>query len=86
MSSITQIETYAKLTPKQKATMLAILHIPSATLANWPCRRYSIVMTIGCGVLMLQVHDDVNVPVRNLLAVESVLINSEQPGHDNACS
>ena len=37
MSSATQLGTYAKLTPKQEATMLAILHVPSATLANWPC-------------------------------------------------
>ena len=36
MSSAThcQIGTYAKFTLKQKADMLAILHVPSATLAN----------------------------------------------------
>ena len=36
MSSAThgQIGTYAKFTPNQKAAMLAILHIPSATVAN----------------------------------------------------
>ena len=39
MSSATQLGTYAKFTPKLKATMLAILHVPSATLANWPFRR-----------------------------------------------
>ena len=34
----TQIGTYVKFTPKHKATMLAILHTPSATL-DWPCCR-----------------------------------------------
>ena len=36
MSSAThcQIGTYAKFTLKQKADTLAILHVPSATLAN----------------------------------------------------
>ena len=36
MSSAThdKIGTYAKCTLKQKAVMLAILHVPSATLAN----------------------------------------------------
>ena len=38
-SSATQLETYVKFTPKQEATMLAILHVPSATLAN--CRTAS---------------------------------------------
>ena len=61
----TQIGTYTKFTPRQKATMLAIL-----------CTKYYsglallfIVITIGRGALMLQVHDDVNVSARNLLAV-----------------
>ena len=36
---IRRLATYVKLTPKQKAAMLAILHVPSATLANWPCRQ-----------------------------------------------
>ena len=52
MSSATQIGTYAKCTPKRKAIMLAILHVPSATLAN--CLP-SIVIAIVRGVLMLQV-------------------------------
>ena len=52
MSSATQLGTYAKFTPKQKATTLAILHVPSATLAN--CLP-SIVIAIVLGVLMLQV-------------------------------
>ena len=34
MLSATQLGTYAKFTPKQKATTLAILHVPSATLAG----------------------------------------------------
>ena len=37
MSSATQLGTYAKFTPKQKATILAILHVPSTSLAKWPC-------------------------------------------------
>ena len=48
----TQIGTYTKFIPKQKATMLAILHVPSATLAN--CLP-SIVIAIVRGVLILQV-------------------------------
>ena len=49
-----RIQTYAKFTPKQKATVLAILHVPSATLANWPFID-SHGRAIGHGVLMLQV-------------------------------
>ena len=41
MLSATQIGTYTKFVPKQKATTLAILHVPSTTLANWPCRTAS---------------------------------------------
>ena len=41
MSSATQLGTYTKFTPKQQATALAILHVPSATLANWPCHMAS---------------------------------------------
>ena len=41
MSSATQLGTYIKFTPKQKATTLAILHVPSATLVNWPCHTAS---------------------------------------------
>ena len=37
MLSAIQIGTYTKFTPKQQATMLAILHALSATL-DWPCR------------------------------------------------
>ena len=37
MSSATQLGTYTKFTPKQEATTLAILHVPSVTLANWSC-------------------------------------------------
>ena len=36
MLSATQLGTYTKFTPKQKATTLAILHVPSTSLANWP--------------------------------------------------
>ena len=64
MLSATQIGTYAKFTPKQKATTLAILHVPSVTLANCP---YRVNNYIGRGALLLQVYDDVNVPVRSLL-------------------
>ena len=39
ISLATQLGTCAKFTTKQKATMPAILHVPSATLANWPCRH-----------------------------------------------
>ena len=39
MSSAIPLGTYAKFTPKQKATTLAILHVPSPTLANWPCHH-----------------------------------------------
>ena len=41
MSLATQLGTYAKFTLKQKATMLAILDVPSAILANWPCHMAS---------------------------------------------
>ena len=60
--SATQLGTYAKFTLKQEATMLAILHVPSATLANWPCctASYRTWDTYAAG-------DDVNVPVLNLL-------------------
>ena len=63
--SATQLGTYAKFTLKQKATMLAILHVPSTTLTNWPCRTasYRTWATYAAG-------DDVNVSVQNLL-VES---------------
>ena len=61
MSLATQIGAYAKFTPKQKATTLAILDVPSATLA-----LSSIIIIIGSGVLMLQVQDDINVHVQNL--------------------
>ena len=61
----TQLGTYAKFTLKQEATVLAILHVPSATMVNWPCRTasYRIWGAYAAG-------DDVNVPVQNLL-VES---------------
>ena len=65
MLSATQLGTYAKFTPKQEATMLAILHVPSATLANWPCHTVSY-RTWGA----YAAGDDVNVSVQNLL-VES---------------
>ena len=68
MSLATQVGTCTKFTPKQKATTLAIL-----------CTKYYsgmallfIVITIGRGALRLQVHVDVNVSARNLLAVEFV--------------
>ena len=47
-----------KFTPKQEATTLAILHVPSATLANWPCRTDSY-RTWGA----YAADDDVNVLV-----------------------
>ena len=58
MSSATQLGAYAKFTPVQKATMLAILHVPSATLANWPC------CTAGYRTWgTYAASDDINVPV-----------------------
>ena len=65
MLSATQLGTYAKFIPKQEATMLVILHVSSATLANWPCCTDSY-RTWGA----YAAGDDVNVPVLNLL-VES---------------
>ena len=32
------VGTYAKFTPVQKATTLAMLYVPNATVANWPCQ------------------------------------------------
>ena len=64
MSSLTQLGTYAKFTPKQKATTLAMLHVPSAILANWPCHMAS------CRTWpwdALASGNDVNVPAQNLL-------------------
>ena len=60
MSLATQLGTYAKFTPKQEATKLAILHVPSATLANWSMASYRTCGAYAAG-------DDVNDPVRNLL-------------------
>ena len=63
MSSATQLGTYTKFTPKQAATTLAILHVPSATLANTCVASYKTWGAYAAG-------DDANVSVRNLL-VES---------------
>ena len=56
MSSATQLETYAKFTLKQEATVVAILHVPSATLANCCKASYTTWGAYAAG-------DDVNVPV-----------------------
>ena len=58
MSLATWLATYTKFTPKQEATMLAILHVPSA---NWPCRTDSY-RTWGA----YTTDDDVNVPAVKL--------------------
>ena len=58
VSLATQLVTYTKFTQKQKATMLAILHVPSATLANWPCHMASYRMWSAYAA-----SDCVNVPV-----------------------
>ena len=63
MSLATQLGTYANFTPKQEATTLATLHVPSATLANCHTASYRTCDTYAAG-------DDVNVPAQNLL-VES---------------
>ena len=55
MSLATQLGNYAKFTVKQEATTLAILHVPSATLANCRTATYR---TLGA----YAVGDDVNVP------------------------
>ena len=57
MSLATQLGTYTKFAPKQKAATLATMYVPSATLANWPC-RYGM-----CGTYVAS--NDVNVPARN---------------------
>ena len=62
MLSATQLGTYTKFTLKQEATTLAILHVPGATLTNWPCCMASY-RTWGA----YAAGDDVNVPVLNLL-------------------
>ena len=61
MSLATQIGIYAKFTPKQKATTLFILHAPSAIL--W---------LTGLVVSSYNYRLWGNVPMQNLLAVESV--------------
>ena len=61
MPSATQIGAYAKFAPEQKTTMLAILLGPSADSGQLALSL--IVIIIGHGALMPQVHDDVNVPV-----------------------
>ena len=63
ISLATQLGTYAKFTPKQEATMLAIMHVPSATLPTCRMANYRTWGAYAAG-------DDINVPVRNLL-VES---------------
>ena len=60
MSLATQLRTYTKFTPKQKATKLAILYVRSATLANCHTASYRTCDTYAVG-------DDVNVPAQNLL-------------------
>ena len=66
MLSATQLGSYTKSAPKQETTMLACTKCYSGQLA-----LSLMVVTIGRGALMLQMHD-VNVPALNLLAVESV--------------
>ena len=70
MSSATQIGTYAEFTPKQKATTLAILHVPSATL-HGKLALSSIAIAMGRGVLMLQVMTLMSLP-KTYYVVESV--------------
>ena len=70
MSLATQIGTYVKFTPKQKAALLAI-YLACTKCYSGQLALSSIVITIECEAPMLQVHDDVNVPANNLLAVES---------------
>ena len=54
MLSATQLGTYTKFTLKQEATMLAILHVLSATLANCGMASYRTWGAYAAG-------DDVNV-------------------------
>ena len=58
------VVSYAKFTPKQKATTLTILRVPSATVANWP---YFIAGYRTWGAYAAS--DDVNVPAQNLLEI-----------------
>ena len=53
MSSATQLGTYTKFTLKQEATMLAILHVLTAALANCGTASYRTWGTYAAG-------DDVN--------------------------
>ena len=64
MLSTTQIGTVAKFTPKQKATMLAISHVPWTGLVvdSYNYRMWGAYAASG----------DVNISTRNLLTVESV--------------
>ena len=65
MSSATQLGTYTKFAPKQKATTLATMYVPSATLTNWPCCHGT------CGTYTAS--NDVNVLYETYYVVESVL-------------
>ena len=65
MSLATQLGTYTKLAQKQKATTLATMYVPSATLTNWPCRYGT------CGTYAAS--NDVNVLYETYYVVESVL-------------
>ena len=58
MSSATQLETHAKVMPKQEATMLAIwlgCTIPSVTLAKFQDLHMYIAryIAIGCGMVLM---------------------------------
>ena len=66
----TQLGTYTNFTPKQEATTLATLHLPSVTLANCCTASYRTCDAYAAG-------DDINVPAQNLL---------EESGHGRLAS
>ena len=57
-----------KITPQQKATTLAILHVPSTSLAKWPCHIVGSYRIWGA----YAASDDSNVPTRNLATTSLV--------------
>ena len=85
MSSATQLGTYAKFTPKQKATTLAILHLATKCYSG-QLALLSIAIAVGCGVLMLHIMTLMSLHKTAYYVVESVYGKQRKPGHDNACS
>ena len=82
MSLATQLGTCAKFVPNK-----------SYHTSYHACTKYysdqlallSIAIAMGCGTFMLQVMTLMSLS-ETYYIVQSVLVNSEQPGHNNTCT